>query len=105
MFIKFRDIIEVRADIKMIFKYSVINNNVNKTLEYSVLNPDTNSDSPSTRSNGARFSSASSVISQNKNIIIFIIGRNSVDLEKELEILKSGVNNIILIIRIAILTS
>jgi len=37
---------------------------------YSILNPDTNSDSPSAKSNGVRLSSATTVISQIPAIII-----------------------------------
>lgn len=38
--------------------YSAIKNNANGPAAYSTLNPETNSDSPSVRSNGARFVSA-----------------------------------------------
>lgn len=38
--------------------YSAIKNNANGPAAYSTLNPDTNSDSPSVRSKGARFVSA-----------------------------------------------
>ena len=44
--------------------YSAINSNANGALLYSVLNPDTSSDSPSARSNGVRLVSASIVINQ-----------------------------------------
>lgn len=40
------------------FVYSAIKNRANGPAAYSTLNPDTNSDSPSVRSNGARFVSA-----------------------------------------------
>jgi len=39
--------------------YSARNRIINKTLLYSVLNPDTSSDSPSAKSKGDRFASAS----------------------------------------------
>lgn len=48
--------------IKRIFKYSAINKNANLIPPYSTLNPDTNSDSPSAKSKGARFVSARVVI-------------------------------------------
>jgi hypothetical protein len=53
--------------IKML-AYSAIKISANVALLYSVLNPDTNSDSPSARSNGVRFVSAKFVINH-KNII------------------------------------
>jgi len=48
----------VRALISIIDPYSARKNKANPILEYSTLNPDTNSDSASGRSNGARFVSA-----------------------------------------------
>ena len=42
-----------------IFEYSARKNMANIPLAYSTLKPDTNSDSPSVRSNGVRFVSAS----------------------------------------------
>ena len=50
-----------RHIIKM-FEYSAINNSANMPLLYSVLNPDTSSDSPSAKSKGVRFVSARLVI-------------------------------------------
>lgn len=58
---------EVRRHIIKIFAYSAINNNANIPLLYSVLNPDTSSDSPSARSKGVRFVSARFVINHIKN--------------------------------------
>lgn len=49
----------VRAFIIMIFAYSARKNRANGPPAYSTLNPETNSDSPSVRSNGARLVSAS----------------------------------------------
>ena len=49
--------------IKM-FVYSAIKIRANDPLLYSVLNPETNSDSPSARSKGVRFVSARFVINQ-----------------------------------------
>lgn len=44
--------------INMMFAYSARKNRANGPAAYSTLKPDTNSDSPSVRSNGARFVSA-----------------------------------------------
>jgi hypothetical protein len=44
------------------FMYSAIKISAKFTLLYSVLNPDTSSDSPSAKSNGVRFVSATLVI-------------------------------------------
>ena len=49
----------VRVFISMIFAYSAKKNRANGPAAYSTLNPDTSSDSPSVRSNGARLVSAS----------------------------------------------
>lgn len=49
----------VRAFIIMIFAYSARKNKANGPPAYSTLNPETNSDSPSVRSKGARLVSAS----------------------------------------------
>ena len=43
---------------KIILAYSAKNNNANPPLEYSILKPDTNSDSPSEKSKGVRLVSA-----------------------------------------------
>jgi hypothetical protein len=48
----------------IIFMYSAIKINANVPDLYSVLNPDTNSDSPSARSNGVRLVSAREVMIQ-----------------------------------------
>jgi len=50
--------------IAKIFIYSAIKIKANKPLPYSILNPDTSSDSPSARSKGVRLVSASIVINQ-----------------------------------------
>lgn len=55
----FRNKIVVSAFISIIFAYSARKNRANGPAAYSTLNPETNSDSPSVRSNGARFVSAS----------------------------------------------
>lgn len=49
----------VSAFISMMFAYSARKNKANGPAAYSTLKPDTSSDSPSVRSNGARFVSAS----------------------------------------------
>lgn len=51
--------IDESAFIRMILVYSAMKNSANGPAAYSTLNPDTNSDSPSVRSKGARFVSAS----------------------------------------------
>ena len=45
--------------IMIMFVYSAMKNRANGPVAYSTLKPDTSSDSPSVRSNGARFVSAS----------------------------------------------
>lgn len=57
--------IETKIILKnMILPYSAIKINANPRPPYSTLNPDTNSDSPSEKSNGVRFVSASEEINQ-----------------------------------------
>lgn len=58
---------EVNSDIIMILAYSAINNRAKVPLLNSVLKPETNSDSPSAKSNGVRFVSASVVVNQQMN--------------------------------------
>jgi len=48
----------------MILAYSAIKIKANPRLPYSILNPDTSSDSPSAKSKGVRFVSAKHEISQ-----------------------------------------
>lgn len=57
---------------KVIIPYSPIKINENKTPWYSVLNPDTNSDSASEKSNGVRLDSPILNSSHMKNIGISI---------------------------------
>lgn len=60
--------------IKIIIPYSAIKIKANLPLIYSVLNPETNSDSPSAKSNGVRFNSAIILIKNiNINGYIYII--------------------------------
>lgn len=47
-----------RAFMRIIFMYSAMKNSAKGPAAYSTLNPETSSDSPSVRSNGARFVSA-----------------------------------------------
>lgn len=54
-----RKIMDVNAFIKIMLVYSAIKNSANGPAAYSTLKPETNSDSPSVRSNGARLVSAS----------------------------------------------
>lgn len=54
-----RKIVVVRAFIIIMFMYSAIKNRANGPAAYSMLKPDTSSDSPSMRSKGVRFVSAS----------------------------------------------
>jgi hypothetical protein len=66
-------ITEVKRLILKILVYSAIKIKANSPALYSTLNPDTNSDSPSARSNGVRLVSARLVINHNiaiGNIII-----------------------------------
>lgn len=61
--------IEVNKDIIMILAYSAINKRAKVPLLYSVLKPDTSSDSPSAKSNGVRLVSARVVENQQINSI------------------------------------
>lgn len=54
----------VRSLINKMFVYSAMKIRANILALYSVLNPDTSSDSPSAKSNGVRFVSAKFVINQ-----------------------------------------
>ena len=54
----FRNRIAVSVFINIMFAYSARKNRANGPAAYSTLNPDTSSDSPSVRSNGARLVSA-----------------------------------------------
>lgn len=62
-----KNTIDRRLIIKM-FAYSAIKMRANIPPLYSTLNPDTNSDSPSAKSNGVRLVSAKFVMNQNINI-------------------------------------
>lgn len=58
--------VAVSTLIIIIFVYSAIKIRANLLLLYSILNPDTNSDSPSERSKGVRFVSARRVINHRR---------------------------------------
>ena len=58
-----RNIILIRALISKMLVYSAKNSSVNSVAEYSTLNPETNSDSLSVKSNGVRFVSANLLMS------------------------------------------
>jgi hypothetical protein len=60
--------VAVNRLISRIFAYSAIKISANVDLLYSVLNPETSSDSPSARSNGVRFVSAKFVINHSIDI-------------------------------------
>lgn len=59
--------IDLNNLITKIFKYSAIKIKAKVALLYSVLNPETNSDSPSAKSKGVRLVSAKVVVNQIKN--------------------------------------
>lgn len=68
-----RRMADVTILINRMFMYSAMKISANALLLYSVLNPDTSSDSPSAKSNGVRLVSASDeinhIILSGKNII------------------------------------
>jgi len=64
-----KNIIEVRNLMKRIVPYSAIKRKAKRAPPYSILNPETSSDSPSARSKGARLVSARQVVNQNAKII------------------------------------
>lgn len=61
--------------IMIILAYSAIKINANPNLPYSILNPETSSDSPSAKSNGVRLVSARQETNQ-----IPAIGKNKITL-------------------------
>lgn len=62
-------IVEIKHKI-IILEYSAKKINANHPPIYSTLNPDTNSDSPSAKSKGLRFTSAKHLVTHIKKIII-----------------------------------
>ncbi len=75
---KFIKKILVSIDRNIIFPYSDRKIIANPPLLYSVLNPETNSDSPSAKSNGARLVSATKRHIQHINHIGFVKTKNQV---------------------------
>lgn len=73
--IEFRKIMVVRAFIMMMLVYSAMKNRANGPAAYSTLNPETSSDSPSVKSNGARLVSAK--VEMNHIIANGHVGRRS----------------------------
>lgn len=71
----FIKMITVSAFIIIMLIYSAIKKRANGPAAYSTLNPDTNSDSPSARSKGARFVSAS--VEMNHIIVRGHVGRSN----------------------------
>lgn len=69
-------IVDVTSLMKRIFIYSAMKIRANALLLYSVLNPDTSSDSPSAKSNGVRFVSASDEMNH-----IIISGKHRIVIE------------------------
>ena len=62
-----KNIKEIKYLIKIILPYSAKNKRANPPLPYSILKPETNSDSPSAKSKGVRLVSASLDLTQHKN--------------------------------------
>ena len=71
----------VTIDIKMIAMYSAKNTTTKGIEEYSVLNPETNSLSPSAKSNGDRLVSAKAIIKKIK-ALNGIITKGGIKLKK-----------------------
>jgi len=71
----------VTIDIKMMAIYSAKNTTTNGIEEYSVLNPETNSLSPSAKSNGDRLVSAKAIVKK-INTLRGIIIKGGIKLEK-----------------------
>lgn len=67
--------------IKIILAYSPKNNSANPPLEYSILKPDTSSDSPSEKSKGVRLVSAREEINQ------IIIKGEKININKKIKLL------------------
>jgi len=63
-----KNITEVRNLMNRILPYSAIKRKAKRAPPYSILKPETSSDSPSARSKGARFVSARQVINQKTKI-------------------------------------
>lgn len=72
---KGENMIDAIDDMKKILAYSAIKISANPTDPYSMLNPETSSDSPSAKSKGVRFVSAKQISNQ-----IPIIGANIINI-------------------------
>lgn len=89
-----------------ILPYSAMNRKANSPLPYSMLKPDTSSDSPSARSNGARFVSASLEIIHIANTLgIIIINHILFCIIEIFSRLKEVLNKRVIIMIIVIVTS
>lgn len=97
MFLFINNILEKNLKNKIII-YSAIKIIANVPLLYSVLNPETSSLSPSAKSNGVRFSSATTEIIHNTNLIKNIRFKKNFCSFNKLKNLIDEYGNIILII-------
>jgi len=92
-------IVDVTILINRIFIYSAMKISANALLLYSVLNPDTNSDSPSAKSNGVRLVSAKDeinhIILSGRNMIAIHVFWSIIILVNSIELMQMIVVNII----------
>jgi hypothetical protein len=92
-------IVDVTILINRMFMYSAMKINANALLLYSVLNPDTSSDSPSAKSNGVRLVSARAemnhMIANGKNIIAMHVFWSIIIFVNSIELMQMIVVNII----------
>jgi hypothetical protein len=92
-------IVEVIILMNRMFMYSAMKISANALLLYSVLNPDTNSDSPSAKSNGVRFVSArdemNHMILSGRNIIAMDVFWSIIILVNSIELMQIIVVSII----------
>jgi len=87
LLVELTNILDNKHPINKILAYSAIKIMANITLPYSILNPETSSDSPSAKSNGVRFVSATEEIK-----IMTTIGRNNTSLNHVVLILEIIIN-------------
>jgi hypothetical protein len=92
-------IVDVTILINRMFMYSAMKINANALLLYSVLNPDTSSDSPSAKSNGVRLVSAKAeinhMITNGKNMIAIHVFWSIIIFVNSIELMQMMVVNII----------
>jgi hypothetical protein len=92
-------IVDVTILINRMFMYSAMKISANALLLYSVLNPDTSSDSPSAKSNGVRLVSARAemnhMIANGKNIIAMHVFWSIIIFVNSIELMQMIVVNII----------